>query len=166
MAGLVDSASPDQSPPRAGGVAFLLAQLGAHASAAFGERLRPLDLTPPQAGVLRRLAQNPGESQRAVADALGMHAPRLVALIDDLEGRGLVERQRDPQDRRNYALALTADGRALLARIATVAIEHERAVTAGVDPDERDQLLALLQRLADEQGLTPGVHPGFRRLRR
>jgi DNA-binding MarR family transcriptional regulator len=88
-------------PPRDGGAAFLLAQLGAHAAAAFAGRLEPLGLTPPQAGVLRRLAQVPGESQRALADALGMHAPRLVALIDDLEARGFVDRARDPADRRN-----------------------------------------------------------------
>src|SRR3954463_7427378 len=110
---------PD-APPRGGGVAFLLAQLGAHAAAAFAERLRPLDLTPPQAGVLRRLAEAPGESQRALADALGMHAPRLVALIDELEGRGLVERSRDAADRRNYALSLTKAGRDTMSKIATV----------------------------------------------
>jgi DNA-binding MarR family transcriptional regulator len=148
---------------RGGGVAFLLAQLGAHAAAAFAERLRPLDLTPPQAGVLRRLAHAPGESQRALADALGMHPPRLVALIDDLEGRGLVQRSRDPADRRNYALSLTPAGRETMTRLATVARQHERAVTAAIDDDERAELAAVLRRLADDQGLTPGVHPGYRR---
>jgi DNA-binding MarR family transcriptional regulator len=148
---------------RGGGVAFLLAQLGAHAAAAFAERLRPLDLTPPQAGVLRRIAHAPGESQRALADALGMHAPRLVALIDDLEDRGLVQRSRDPADRRNYALSLTEAGRKTMTRIATVARQHERAVTAAIDDEERAELAAVLRRLADEQGLTPGVHPGYRR---
>jgi DNA-binding MarR family transcriptional regulator len=148
---------------RDGGVAFLLAQLGAHAAAAFAERLKPLDLTPQQAGVMRRLAQAPGESQRALADALGMHPPRLVALIDDLESRGLVQRSRDPADRRNYALSLTTAGRETMTRIATVAREHERALTAAIDDHERAELAAVLRRLADEQGLTPGVHPGFRR---
>src|ERR1700726_811035 len=94
--------SNDQDARGDGGVAFLLAQLGAHAAAAFAERIRPLALTPPQAGVLRLLAQFPGQSQRELADALQMHAPRLVALIDELEGRGLVARERDPHDRRNY----------------------------------------------------------------
>src|SRR3977135_2692037 len=100
----------DQQPAREGGVAFLLAQLGAHAAAAFAERIRPLELTPPQAGVLRRLGQFPGQSQRGLADALGMHAPRLVALIDELEDGGLVARERDPDDRRNYAISLTDEG--------------------------------------------------------
>jgi DNA-binding MarR family transcriptional regulator len=156
-------APPPDRPARDGGVAFLLAQLGAHAAAAFAERLKPLDLTPQQAGVMRRLAHAPGESQRALADALGMHAPRLVALIDDLEGRGLVQRSRDPADRRNYALALTAAGRETMTRIGAVARAHERAITAAIDDHERADLAALLRRLAAEQGLTPGVHPGFRR---
>jgi DNA-binding MarR family transcriptional regulator len=155
--------SADHQPARDGGVAFLLAQLGAHAAAAFAERLEPLDLTPPQAGVLRRIASAPGESQRALADALGMHAPRLVALIDDLEGRGLVQRTRDPDDRRNYALALTPAGRDTMTRIGTVARQHERAITAALDDDERAELASALRRLADDQGLTPGVHPGYRR---
>jgi DNA-binding MarR family transcriptional regulator len=156
----------DRGPRRDDGVAFLLAQLGAHAAAAFAERIRPLELTPPQAGVLRRLGQVPGQSQRGLADALGMHAPRLVALIDELEERGLVERERDTDDRRNYAISLTDKGRGALAALARVAREHELAITAALDADERGQLLVLLRRLADEQNLSPGVHPGFRRMGR
>jgi len=151
---------------RDGGVAFLLAQLGSHAAAAFAERIRPLQLTPPQAGVLRRLAQFPGQSQRELADALGMHAPRLVVLIDELEDRGLVARDRDPGDRRNYAISLTDKGRQLLAELARVARQHEHTITAALDDNERAQLLTLLRRIAEEQNLRPGVHPGFRRLGR
>jgi DNA-binding MarR family transcriptional regulator len=156
----------DPDPTRDGGVAFLLAQLGAHAAAAFAERIQPLDLTPPQAGVLRRLSQFPGQSQRGLADALGMHAPRLVALIDELEDRGLVARVRDPSDRRNYAISLTDQGRRSLAELAAVAREHELAITAGLDDNERAQLLTLLRRVAEQQNLSPGVHPGFRRIGR
>jgi DNA-binding MarR family transcriptional regulator len=156
----------DREPAREGGVAFLLAQLGAHAAAAFAERIRPLELTPPQAGVLRRLGQFPGQSQRGLADALGMHPPRLVALIDELEDRGLVARDRDPDDRRNYAISLTDEGQRVLAKLSAVAREHEVAITAALGDDERAQLLALLRRLAEEQELAPGVHPGFRRMGR
>jgi DNA-binding MarR family transcriptional regulator len=162
------TASPanDENLRRDGGVAFLLAQLGAHAAAAFAERIRPLELTPPQAGVLRRLAQAPGQSQRGLADALGMHAPRLVALIDELEDRGLVARDRDPDDRRNYAISLTEEGRRVLGELARVARAHELAMTAALDRDERAQLLELLRRIAEEQDLAPGVHPGFRHIGR
>ena len=156
----------DRSSPRDGGVAFLLAQLGAHAAALFAERIRPLELSPPQAGVLRLLAQFPGQSQRELADALGMHAPRLVAMIDELADRGLVARDRDPDDRRNYAISLTDAGRQLFAELGRVARQHEHAITTGLNDDERAQLLALLRRIAEEQNLRPGVHPGFRRLGR
>jgi DNA-binding MarR family transcriptional regulator len=155
-----------KSKPAEPGVAFLLAQLGSHAAAAFAARIAPLDLTPPQAGVLRLLARSPGQSQRALADALGMHATRLVALIDDLESRDLVVRTRDPSDRRNYALALTDQGTAKLDALATVAREHERAITATLSADERRDLAAVLRRIAEAEGLASGVHPGFSRLGR
>lgn len=151
-----------RDPRREGGVAFLLAQLGAHAAGAFAERIGRLGLTPPQAGVLRRLGQLSGQSQRELADALGMHAPRLVVLIDELEGRGLVTRARDPDDRRNYAISLTERGGRELAKLGVVAREHELAITAALDDEERVQLLELLRRMADQQELRPGVHPGFR----
>ena len=165
------SSAPE--PPRPGpadrsadGVAFLLAQLGAHAASQFAARLRPHGLRPPEAGVLNRLARSPGESQRALADALGMHAPRLVALIDDLEARGLVERARDPRDRRNYAISLTDAGLRALHDVSAVAREHEQALTAALDDAERAQLASLLRRIAEEQALSPGVHPGFGRIGR
>jgi DNA-binding MarR family transcriptional regulator len=147
-------------------VAFLLAQLGAHAASVFADRLLPLELRPAEVGVLSRLARSPGESQRALADALGMHAPRLVALIDDLEERGLVERRRDPRDRRNYAISLTKAGRQTLRQISAVVKQHEQAMTAALGDEERAQLASLLRRIADEQALTPGVHPGFRHITR
>ena len=157
---------PSREDARPPGVAFLLAQLGAHAAGAFAERLAPLGLTPPQAGVLRQLAASPGVNQRELAEALRMHAPRLVPLIDEMQAAGLVERERDPADRRNHVLSLTAGGRQALARVRTVARAHDRALTAALSDAERAQLADLLARLADEQGLAPGVHPGFRRLGR
>ncbi|MCW3033133.1 MAG: marR family transcriptional regulator [Solirubrobacterales bacterium] len=156
----------DKQAERGDGVAFLLAQLGAHAAAAFAERVGPLGLTPPEAGILRRLGQVPGQSQRELADALGMHAPRLVALIDELEERGLVTRARDPEDRRNYAISLTDDGRRTLAELARAARRHELAITSALQPDERALLARMLRRIAEEQDLAPGIHPGYRRLGR
>jgi hypothetical protein len=58
-------------PPRRTGSAFLLAQLGAHGAAQFAQRISELDLTPPQAGLLRLIAWNPGQSQQAIAGKLG-----------------------------------------------------------------------------------------------
>jgi DNA-binding MarR family transcriptional regulator len=145
-------------------VAFLLAQLGAHAAERFGERAAAVDFTRPQSGLLRLIGREPGQSQRAVAAQLGTPPSRLVALLDGLEARGLVERRRNPQDRRNHGLYLTGDGRAALARLSKVAAEHEAAITAPLSAAERTRLNALLVKLADGQGLTPGVHPGYRRL--
>lgn len=145
------------------GNAFLLAQLGAHATAAFAERIASLDLTPPQAGFLRLVATEPGSSQQAIAARLGMAASRLVAIADALEERGLIERRRDPGDRRNHALHLTAEGGRFMGRLARAAAAHEDAVCAALDPAERQQLGVLLGRIAAEQGLEHGVHPGYRR---
>src|SRR6202034_4949910 len=90
--------------------AFLLAQLGAHAASQFAERLRVLDLTPPDAGILRLLRAAAGLSQQELAAKLQIHPSRLVAILDNLEKRGLVERRQNPEDRRLYSLYLTKDG--------------------------------------------------------
>src|SRR5690348_60931 len=91
-------------------IAFLVAQLGAYAAERFGERAAALDFTRPQAGLLRLISREPGQSQQAVARRLGTPPSRLVALVDGLEQRGLIERRRNPGDRRNYALHPTAAG--------------------------------------------------------
>ncbi|MFD7027281.1 MarR family winged helix-turn-helix transcriptional regulator [Streptomyces sp. NPDC059917] len=145
-----------------GGVAFLLAQLGAHAAGRFAERVSALGLTPAQAGLLRLLARNPGRSQRELADVLGMPPSRFVAFADDLEARGLIERRRNPEDRRLYALFLGDAGTALLADLREVATAHEQQICEPLSAEEHEQLTALLGRLAAAQGLTPGVHPGYR----
>jgi DNA-binding MarR family transcriptional regulator len=123
-----------------------------------------LDLDPAQTGVLHLIARAPGQSQQALADRLGVAPSRVVALVDGLEGRGLLARQRSAADRRNYELHLTSDGERLLMRLREVAKAHEADVTAALSAEERSQLVGLLQKVADQQGLTPGVHPGYRRM--
>lgn len=144
------------------GSAFLLAQLGAHAAARFADRIASLDLTPAQAGLLRLIAREPGQSQQAIAGQLGTPASRLVLLVDELEERGLIERRRNPGDRRHYALYLTPAGGQFMKELGQVGSAHEDDICAALDPAERQDLNRLLRRIADQQGLTPGVHPGYR----
>jgi DNA-binding MarR family transcriptional regulator len=143
------------------GNAFLLAQLGARGAARFAERIAALDLTAPQAGLLRLIATEPGQSQQALARQLGTPPSRLVPLVDSLEARGLIERRRNTEDRRLYALYLTGGGQRLMAQLAQVGAAHEDAICAPLDSAERQQLQGLLRRLAEHQGLRPGVHPGW-----
>jgi DNA-binding MarR family transcriptional regulator len=156
----------DKAPPPPRGTdspAFLLAQVGAHAASKFAERLSALDLSPPHAGILRFVSQSGGISQQALAGHLRILPSRLVILIDQLEERGMVERRADPADRRSYALYLTDQGRDTLKTIGRLARDHQEALLISLTPDERDLLGSLLGRVADQQGLRPGVHPGFAR---
>src|SRR5579859_5127905 len=105
--------------------AFLIAQLGAHAASQFAERLRVLDLAPSDAGILRLLRASAGLSQQELGARLGIHPSRLVAILDNLEQRGMVERRANPDDRRLYSLYLTASGAETLGKIGKVAREHQ-----------------------------------------
>ena len=140
---------------------FLLAQLGAHAASQFAERLKAIKLTPSDAGILRYLRMKSGLSQQELAGHLSIHPSRLVALLDDLEERGLVERKPNPDDRRLYSLHLTDAGLKTLEQIGKAAREHQEALLAALNLEERETLGALLLRVADQQGLTRGIHPGY-----
>jgi len=146
------------------GVAFLLAQLGHHATTLFAEQMATLELTPPHAGILRAIAAESGRSQQALSAQLGMLPSRVVVYVDELEERGYVERRRNPDDRRLHALYLTAAGTKLMRKISELARQHERRLTAGLDPEQRSTLRDLLAAVATQQGLTPHVHPGYRTL--
>jgi DNA-binding MarR family transcriptional regulator len=146
------------------GVAFLLAQVGAHAASKFAERIAPLGLVPAHAGILRVLRGSAGTSQQDLAHTLGIHPSRLVAIVDDLESRELVARRENPRDRRTYALHLTERGTDVLERLGQIALEHEESLCRSLARSERGVLGELLARVAEHEGLTPGVHPGYARL--
>jgi DNA-binding MarR family transcriptional regulator len=154
-----------QAPPS---VAYLLSTLGYEVSRDLGARLADVGLELRQFGLLRLVAQDDGQSQRALGAVLEITPNRMVGLVDDLERRGLIERRAHPVDRRAYALALTDAGRALLATAFQAAFGVERDVCSGLSPDERGQLLGLLRKVAQRKsgmnsagGAAAGVHPGM-----
>jgi DNA-binding MarR family transcriptional regulator len=161
-----DRSDNDRSKPRGPGAAFLLAQVGAHAASRFAARLSEADLVPAHAGIFRILSATPAISQQALATALGTVPSRLVALVDDLEARGLVERRAHESDRRTYALHLTDKGKATMETIGRVAREHRQDLLAALSDEEQAMLSVLLQRVAEQQGLLTGVHPGYVRIGR
>jgi len=142
------------------GFAYLLAQLGFHAARMFAEQLAPMGLEPRHAGMLTRLAANEGKSQQAIGDLIGLNATRMVFLVDELEHLGLVERRRNPADRRSYALYLTADGHEKLAAVRAAGARHEERLGASLTEAERAQLAATLRQIAEAQGISPASLPG------
>jgi len=164
---MVDNATSDtevaaKAPPV--GVAFLVSQVGAHAALAFGERLTVLDLKPHHAGILRMLGSNPGLTQQALSELLGVFPSQLVHLLDFLQKRQLIERREAPGDRRSYRLHLTRKGRSTLARIGELTQELESDFFAALSVAETRLLQDLLARVVAQQKITPGVHPAYRQL--
>ena len=109
--------------------------------------------------MLNFVADAEGQSQQALGSALGIPASRMVGLVDELEGRELLERRPNPADRRSHALYLTAKGHRLLERAYALAIAHEDRVCQALSAEERQELLRLLNKIGDSLGMTAGVHP-------
>jgi DNA-binding MarR family transcriptional regulator len=148
----------DKTPSSLG---FLLSQVGIHASRRFEQRIAALDLHPGLFRILNVVEATEGQSQQAIGDAIEVPASRMVALVDELEQRGLVERRPDADDRRVRVLHLTAKGRRVLERGRKIAAEHEADLTKDMSAADRKRLMALLRELATSQGIASGVHPGL-----
>ncbi|WP_433274799.1 MarR family winged helix-turn-helix transcriptional regulator [Pseudonocardia xinjiangensis] len=86
-------------------------------------------------------------SQRDAAALLMIDRTTMVALVDGLERRGLVERRGHPADRRKNTLVLTAEGTAVLERADAVAAEAEAQFLAPLGPDRADEFRSALQLL-------------------
>ncbi|MBX6368627.1 MAG: MarR family transcriptional regulator [Rhodospirillales bacterium] len=113
----------------------------------FARAMAGLDVTPGQVGVLQVIAGNPGLSQTALGRALGIDRSTVVAVIDRLEGRGLVVRALSPNDRRSHALRLSAAGEKTLAEIERRVRAHERRIARGLSAEERERLIGLLAKI-------------------
>ena len=151
----------DQRPKGIGRAGLELGQLdevlGFHvrmASAAiyrdFSASMAELDLTQKQVAVLELIANNANVSQIDLAAALGTDRATMMALIDRLESRGVVERRPSQTDKRRQLLSLTIQGTATLASARATVATHERRFTSRFDAGELEALVAGLKRLYRE----------------
>lgn len=116
----------------------------------FAATLAPCDLTPGQFGVLVLINANPGLNQTRLGEALGIDRSTVVAVIDKLEDRGLVERAPSPDDRRSYALRLSDAGLKLLDQARPLVRAHEARLAQHLDAGDQEQLITVLQKLTKQ----------------
>jgi DNA-binding MarR family transcriptional regulator len=147
---------PEIEPFR--GIGFMLSSLGHAVSNRFGLIIGPYQLEPREFALLRRISVAEGSTQQAIGEMLGVPASRMVALIDSLQERGLLERRLSPSDRRARALHLTEAGRIRLSQATEAAIEFERTIAQDLSDEQRQELATMLASIAERLGIPPGVH--------
>jgi DNA-binding MarR family transcriptional regulator len=128
-------------------VPFLLYRASQISHSLANEMLAEMELSARQVGILTMVTELEPMTQKSLADALRIDRTTMVTLLDDLEDKGYVARQRHPRDRRAFLVQPTDSGRA--AKVAAVGIldEQQRRFLAPLTPAERAQLSALLTRL-------------------
>jgi DNA-binding MarR family transcriptional regulator len=115
----------------------------------------PRDAQPREFGILATLASTGPRSQQQLGELLGINRTIMVQLIDRLEGAGLLERRRNPADRRSYALQPTDEGLAALSRIGPAVQEAEAGFTEPLGKEGRARLNELLRELLAGFGHEP-----------
>jgi DNA-binding MarR family transcriptional regulator len=140
----------------------MLSSLGYAISRRFHQALEPLELEPGEFALLRAVAANEGESQNALAERLHISPSWMVAVVDELEKRELVERKPHARDRRVRNLHLTVAGKKLLKQAGRRAQRFDGQVADPLSEAETQQLLDLLDRVAAGLELQPGAHAAMR----
>jgi len=127
---------------------YLLARLGEASRRRFQTALEPEGLHPRHFGVMTMVAAQPGMSQQLLHEKTAIDPSSMVAVIDELEARGLAERRPDPGDRRARTIFLTEQGEQTLKRVRALAANLQREFFAVLTAEERRTLHALLRKLA------------------
>jgi DNA-binding MarR family transcriptional regulator len=142
--------SPEHQIPEEllGSTLFVLARLGYTLKARLIEEFEQAGFSLYQYGVLAILGEGACGTQATIADVLHLDRSQLVGVLDELEERGLVERQRDPNDRRRHAVSLTSEGKRQLLRLRKLVKTIEEAVLEPLDQRGRDSLHKALITLA------------------
>lgn len=141
------------------GVISRLARVRSHIDYAIAALFEEHGLSGPDFAVLVTLARIGDDgriSQRRLMDELGLTSGTISVRINRLVEAGLVDRQDDPQSKRNTIITLTAGGRELFERVVPAHISNERRLLAALSDDEEQTLAALLRKLLVE---FEGSHP-------
>ena len=126
---------------------FLISDVSRLMRRRFDERAREVGATRAQWRTLTTLSRNEGLNQGALADLLEVEPITLCRMIDRLEESGLVERRRDPADRRAWQLFLTDKSKPILDDLRAMAESLFDQVLHGIDESERAALGKSLQRM-------------------
>ncbi|WP_241245984.1 MarR family winged helix-turn-helix transcriptional regulator [Microbacterium sp. 4R-513] len=129
-------------------LSFLLARANALSVAAGNAALAPFGLKVRSFSVLALSVGEVRPTQRDLSEFLRLDPSQVVALVDELEKRKLVERRPDPADRRANVVVATAEGRALHDRAASATKAAERSLHGELGEDDRRLLAGLLARVA------------------
>ena len=140
-------------------VGFLLARAHAIAREAADEALAEVGLTMKAYGALATLVSDGPVSQQRLSQRIGMDPATMVDVIDGLEKDGYIRRRRNPDDRREYALQTTAEGRELYKRALRGIIGAEKRTVRSLDAGESKVLLELLRRLTVPEPSTESHAP-------
>ena len=125
----------------------LLKRLGMAMKDAYREAFEEAGASPFHYSVLAVLEESPRETQATIADSLGYDRSWLVGLLDELEEMGLIERKRDPADRRRHVVTLQPAGKAKLAELRGISKGVEDRFLAPLDAEQRATLHELLLEL-------------------
>ncbi|MBN8501536.1 MAG: MarR family transcriptional regulator [Sphingomonadales bacterium] len=124
---------------------YLLADSARLLRRAFDARVRQLGMTSPQARLLLMLHVSEGENQGFYAERLEVEPISLTRMIDRMEESGLIERRRDPADRRAWRLHLTNRSRQVIDQVRASLTGLEDEMLAGLAPAQREALTAMLE---------------------
>jgi DNA-binding MarR family transcriptional regulator len=119
------------------------------------EVLGSIGLTPALFALLNVIGAREGAIQQELGSTLGIDRSTMVSLVDQLESAGLARRRPSPTDRRAREIAITPKGRRLLQRARALIAQVEDEVLAGLNEDERRELLSLLRRALDAAPAQP-----------
>ena len=96
--------------------------------------------------VLALIAANPGSSQTALAGRAGLNKSALVGIVEGLEQRGFVDRDRAASDRRRYRVSVTAEGEQAMRALFALVDSEEQPIRDALGKRDKIALLALLDR--------------------
>ena len=126
---------------------FILGRTALKMKNSFNQALKPHDITVEQWGLLNRLWEKDGVSQKELAEKSCKDQPNITRILDKLEEKGLIRREPDPDDRRAFLIYLTGDGKALKNKLVPIAHQTLERVLTGITAEETDQLKVLLNKI-------------------
>jgi DNA-binding MarR family transcriptional regulator len=150
-----DQTRPAFPPALMDRIGFLLAMTKGGAEGIVASAFEELGIYPRQYGLMLVLATEGPQSQGELAEWVRTDRTTMVSLVDGLEERGYVRREKNPADRRSYRLQLTPEGKRAISRGKVLMRRAEAQLLRTLTERERRQLVELLGKVATDVGRPP-----------